>query len=178
VSPTGRRNVRIPSPRVGQVSTVRDEDAQLAEQAERAQGVTLLYLIKQVELAVRQQLDEAAAVDDLTALQYTALTVLERHPGMTSAALARSSFVRAQTMAEMVTYLLDRGLVTRARDPLNRRQYLLSLSDEGQAVVDRLRGPVAAIEEQMVEGLDRAEVETLRTYLARCRRSLNQHPLH
>jgi len=157
------------------VSTAR-EDTQPRE-AERAHGVTLLYLIKQVELAVRQQLDEAAAVHDLTAIQYTALTVLERHPGTTSAALARNSFVRAQTMAEMITYLLDRGLVIRERDPLNRRQYLLSLSDEGQAVVDRLRAPVAGIEEQMIEGLDSAEVETLRTYLTRCRRALNEHPL-
>ncbi|MFC7597027.1 MarR family winged helix-turn-helix transcriptional regulator [Terrabacter sp. GCM10028922] len=145
---------------------------------DRTQGVTLLYLIKQVELAVRQQLDEVAATDDLTAIQYTALTVLERHPGMTSAALARSSFVRAQTMAEMVTYLLDRGLVTRERDADNRRQYLLSLTTEGQAVIHRLRAPVAAIEEKMVEALDAGQVETLRSYLMRCRRSLNQHPLH
>jgi DNA-binding MarR family transcriptional regulator len=144
---------------------------------DRAHGVTLLYLIKQVELAVRQQLDEVASTDGLTAVQYTALTVLERHPGMTSAALARNSFVRAQTMAEMVTYLLDRGLVVRERDPDNRRQFLLSLTEEGQAVVDRLRDPVAAIEEKMVETLDGGQVEILRTYLARCRRSLHQHPL-
>jgi DNA-binding MarR family transcriptional regulator len=80
-------------------------------------------------------------------------------------------------MAYMITYLLDRGLVIRERDPLNRRQYLLSLSDDGRAVVDQLRAPVAGIEEQMIEGLDSAEVETLRTYLTRCRRSLNEHPL-
>ena len=95
---------------------------------DRSHGVTLLYLIKQVELAVRAELDRVAGAHDLTAVQYTALTVLERHPDMTSAALARNSFVRAQTMAEMVTFLLDRGLVTRKRDPDNRRQYLLSLT--------------------------------------------------
>jgi DNA-binding MarR family transcriptional regulator len=158
--------------------TAANERADESPVDDRAHGVTLLYLIKQVELAIRQQLEEVASTEDLTAIQYTALTVLERHPGMTSAALARASFVRAQTMAEMVTYLLDRGLVTRARDPDNRRQYLLSLSRKGRAVVDRLREPVAAIEEQMVETLDGGQVEILRTYLARCRRSLNQHPLH
>jgi DNA-binding MarR family transcriptional regulator len=144
---------------------------------DRSHGVTLLYLIKQVELAVRGELDQVAGAHDLTAVQYTALTVLERHPGMTSAALARNSFVRAQTMAEMVTYLLGRGLVTRERDPDNRRQFLLSLTDQGQAVVDQLRDPVSAIEDRMVETLDGGQVEILRTYLTRCRRSLNQHPL-
>ena len=160
------------------MSTARDEDTQPNEVDERAQGVTLLYLIKQVELAVRQQLDEVTAAHSVTALQYTALTVLERHPGTTSAALARNSFVRAQTMAEMVTYLLERGLVSRERDPLNRRQYLLSLSDEGRSVVERLREPVAAIEERMLEALDAGEVRTLRTYLSRCRRALAQQHVH
>jgi len=144
---------------------------------ERAHGVTLLYLIKQVELAVRQQLDEVAGTADLTAVQYTALTVLERHPGMTSAELARNSFVRAQTMAQMVTHLLGRGLVTRDRDSDDRKQYLLFLTEEGQRVVDALRAPVREIEERMVDTLDTGQIEILRTYLLRCRHSLNQHPL-
>ncbi len=160
------------------MTTAKERATEAPTDDDRARGVTLLYLIKQVELAIRQQLDEVGSTEDLTAVQYTALTVLERHPGMTSAALARNSFVRAQTMAEMVTYLLDRRLVTRKRDPDNKRQYLLSLTKKGQAVVDRLRGPVAAIEELMVETLDGGQVEILRTYLTRCRRSLNQHPLH
>jgi hypothetical protein len=40
--------------------------------------------------------------DGLTALQYTALTVLGRHPDMSVAQLARNSFVTAQSMADMV----------------------------------------------------------------------------
>ena len=142
----------------------------------RDRDVTLLYLIKQVELAVRQALDDVVAAADLTTLQYTALTVLERHPGMTSAELARNSFVRAQTMAEMVTYLLGRGLVTRERDPDNRKQYLLALSREGHQVLDDLYDDVADIEARMLEGFDVGQTEILRTYLSRCRHSLAGQP--
>jgi DNA-binding MarR family transcriptional regulator len=134
--------------------------------------VTLLYLIKQVELAVRQALDDVVATAGLTTLQYTALTVLERHPGITSAELARNSFVRAQSMAEMVTYLLGRDLVTRERDERNRKQYLLALSREGQQVLDDLFDAVADIEARMLEGFDLGQTEILRTYLSRCRHSL------
>jgi DNA-binding MarR family transcriptional regulator len=134
--------------------------------------VTLLYLIKQVELAVRQALDDVVATAGLTTLQYTALTVLERHPGITSAELARNSFVRAQSMAEMVTYLLGRDLVTRERDERNRKQYLLALSREGQQVLDDLFDDVADIEARMLEGFDLGQTEILRTYLSRCRHSL------
>jgi DNA-binding MarR family transcriptional regulator len=135
--------------------------------------VTLLYLIKQVELAVRQALDDVVATADLTTLQYTALTVLERHPGITSAELARNSFVRAQSMAEMVSYLLERDLVTRERDERNRKQYLLSLTPDGQRVLDGLYDAVADIESTMLEGFDAGQTEILRTYLLRCRHSLS-----
>jgi DNA-binding MarR family transcriptional regulator len=138
--------------------------------------VTLLYLIKQVELAVRQALDDVVVAADLTTLQYTALTVLERHPGMTSAELARNSFVRAQTMAEMVTYLMGRGLVARERDEKNRKQYLLVLTPEGQQVLNDLYDSVADIETKMLDGFDTGQTEILRTYLLRCRHSLSGHP--
>jgi len=71
---------------------------------------SLLYVMKQVELAVRAELDEIAKPAGLTALQYTALTVLERHPNLTSAQLARNSFVTAQAMADMFcAYLRSLG---------------------------------------------------------------------
>lgn len=139
----------------------------------RDRDVTLLYLIKQVELAVRQALDDVVATADLTAPQYTALTVLERHPGITSAELARNSFVRAQSMAEMVTVLLGRGLIGRERDERNRKQYLLSLSAAGQRTLDELHESVADIEARMLEGFDVGQTEILRTYLVRCRHSLS-----
>jgi len=137
--------------------------------------VTMLYVIKQVELAVKQALDDVCAAADLTAMQYTALTVLERHPGITSADLARNSFVRAQSMAEMVTYLVGRGVVTRQRDETNRKQYLLSLTPEGQQVLDGLYDAVADLEARMLEGFDIGQTEILRTYLVRCRHSLSGH---
>jgi hypothetical protein len=77
----------------------------------------LLYLMKQVELAVRPRLDDMLRPTGLTALQYTAMTVLEGHPDLTASQLARRSFVTAQTMADMVTALLGRDLIERHRDP-------------------------------------------------------------
>ncbi len=150
--------------------------ARTAEEAAQDRDVTLLYLIKQVELAVRQALDDVVATADLTTLQYTALTVLERHPGITSAELARNSFVRAQTMAEMITYLLSRGLVARERDQANRKQYLLTLTSEGQRVLDELLDAVADIETRMLDRFDGGQTEILRTYLLRCRHSLSGEP--
>lgn len=140
--------------------------------ARSSRGVTLLYLIKQVELAVRTHLDAAVASEGLTSLQYTALTVLDRHPGITSAVLARNSFVRPQTMAQMITALLDKQLIERAVDPANRRQMLLALTPEGKQVLDRLAEPVRRIESQMIRNLREGDVANLREDLESCRRAL------
>src|SRR3569833_4141376 len=77
----------------------------------RVTGPTLLYLIKQLELAVRSRLDEVLRPAAITPLQYTALTVLERRSDLSTAALARNSFVTDQSAADMVAAFVVCGLV-------------------------------------------------------------------
>jgi DNA-binding MarR family transcriptional regulator len=133
---------------------------------------TLLYVMKQVELAVRSRLDELVRPAGLTALQYTALTVLERHPDLTSSHLARRSFVKAQSMADMVGALLARGLVERHRDPADRRRLVLALTADGEALLDEYRDAVADLEREMLSGLTRAETKELRRAMLACREAL------
>jgi DNA-binding MarR family transcriptional regulator len=133
---------------------------------------TLLYVIKQVELAARAQLDEIFRPIGMTALQYTALTVLERHPDLSSAQLARNSFVTAQTMADMVRALQARGLVERHRDAADRRRLVLALTADGRDLLRRYRGRVAALEERMLSGLTAEQATELRRSLAACRANL------
>jgi DNA-binding MarR family transcriptional regulator len=135
---------------------------------------TLLYLMKQVELAVRARLDELVRPAGLTALQYTALTVLERHPTLTSAHLARNSFVTAQSMADMVTTLRSRGLIDRHRDPVDRRRLVLSLTDSGRTLLDGYRQAVADLESEMLSGLSADEATVLRQALLSCREALRR----
>src|SRR4051794_30173501 len=133
---------------------------------------TLLYLMKQVELAVRAELDELARPAGLTALQYTALTVLERHPDLTAAHLARHSFVTGQTMADMVTTLLDRELIERHRDPADRRRLVIGLTPAGRELLARLRPQVSALQSRMLSRLSREQSVDLRYLLEQCRDAL------
>lgn len=131
-----------------------------------------MYLIKQIELAVRSHLDDLLRPDGLTALQYTALTVLERHPDMSVAQLARHSFVTAQSMADMVATLEERGLIERHRDQADRRRLAIALSPAGKELLDRYRDQVAALESRMLRGITRPQVTALRRSLTACHANL------
>ena len=133
----------------------------------------LLYMLKQVELAVRARIDEIVRPVGLTAAQYTALTVLERHTDMSSAQLARNSFVTAQSMADMVRALETRGLVRRERNPANRRELLILLTAAGRALLDGLAGPVGELEEQMIRDLPSRQVGQFRRTLTDTWRALS-----
>jgi DNA-binding MarR family transcriptional regulator len=133
---------------------------------------SLLYAVKQVELVVRAHLDDLLRDSGITALQYTALTVLARRDGLTSAELARNSFVTPQAMADLVTALERGGFILRRRNPDNRRQLLISLTPEAHALLDRFDGPVAGLEARMIQGFDDAERDRFRDYLNRARSSL------
>ncbi|WP_131746492.1 MarR family transcriptional regulator [Frankia sp. Cppng1_Ct_nod] len=134
--------------------------------------------MKQVELAVRAQLDDIFRPIGLTALQYTALTVLERHPDMSSAQLARNSFVTAQTMADMVTALHERGLIERYRDPDDRRRLVLALTADGRELLGRHREKVSDLETEMLAGVTEEQAAELRRILLVCRANLAGHPPH
>jgi DNA-binding MarR family transcriptional regulator len=132
----------------------------------------LLYLVKQVELAIRSRLDEVFRPVGLTALQYTALTVLERHEDMSAAQLARHSFVTAQSMGDMISALQSRGLIERHRDRADRRRLVVALTADGHALLDRYRDTVAALEESMLTGLSSQSVAGLRHSLRTCHANL------
>jgi DNA-binding MarR family transcriptional regulator len=126
-----------------------------------------------VELVVRSHLDELVKPAGITALQYTSLTVLERHDGLSAAQLARDSFVTAQSMADLVRSLENRGLIRRERNPHNRRELLILLTDEGRALLARYTDAVRELEERMVRELSPHQTDQFRQALSKAWHALS-----
>ncbi|MER6690097.1 MarR family winged helix-turn-helix transcriptional regulator [Streptomyces minutiscleroticus] len=151
---------------------MREEVASADERGVKA-APSLLYLVKRAELVVRARLDEVLKPAGVTALQYTALTVLERHDGLTAAQLARDSFVTAQSMADMVRTLEGRGYIARRPNPANRRERLIGLTDLGRRLLADHARPVRELEEAMTGGLTPRQVAHLRDALDHAWRNLS-----
>jgi DNA-binding MarR family transcriptional regulator len=139
---------------------------------------TTLYMVKQLELAIRAQLDEVLRPASITPLQYTALTVLERRSDLSTAELARNAFVTDQSASDMVAALEDRGLILRHPDPDDRRRRVLRLTDAGRAFLEDARGGVEGVEVQMLAPLTADEAASFRRFVTACRAALASAPPH
>lgn len=137
----------------------------------------LIYLIKQVEMGMRRPFEELIAQHGISTAGYTALTVLQNRPGITSSELARRSFVRAQTMAETVAALSEAGLVRREKDPGHGRQILLFITDLGLERVAGLSEEVTGLESHMLDRLTAEESAELLRVLRAVRDSLSDPAL-
>jgi DNA-binding MarR family transcriptional regulator len=133
--------------------------------SEEAQQPLVLYLVKQLELAARSVMDERLRPLGVTTLQYTALSVLARRDDLSSAQLARRSFVRPQTMHQMIQALAERGLVERRADPSNRRVLLVGLSEQGRSLLRECEPLVGEIEDRMLAGMPEEQREAFRNAL-------------
>jgi DNA-binding MarR family transcriptional regulator len=130
------------------------------------------YLVKQLELAIRKEMDVLAGAFGVTALQYTALSVLARHPGLSSAQMSRRSFVSAQAGNEMVTILERKGLVVRTPDTANRHIKRIHLTPSGHAVLAECDQEIGRFEAKMLSALTSPEAAALRKSLDSCISSL------
>jgi DNA-binding MarR family transcriptional regulator len=139
---------------------------------ERVTPDRFTYLVKQLQEALRVRLDEITERFDLTPKQYTALTVLAKSPGMSSAALARISFVTPQAANEMVTMLERKGFLTRSVDERNRRCLEVELTHAGARALAKCDALVRELEAEVFQGVSAAQEAQFRRQLQRCLHAL------
>lgn len=75
----------------------------------------------------------------LSETQLAALSALEAHHAMTPGELAEHEKVQPPSMTRVISALEDRELVVRSPHPTDRRQVMLTVTEEGRAVVQRVR---------------------------------------
>jgi DNA-binding MarR family transcriptional regulator len=92
---------------------------------------------------------------------------------LTSAELARNSFVTNQTTADLVNSLERQGLIARSRDPDDRRRVLITLTERGAAVVAEHSERVLALEQRMVTDLTKPQIRAFGRALNACRTALS-----
>lgn len=117
------------------------------------------YAIKCVQQALQTAMDSALKNYHLTMAQYVVLFNLLNHPGVSSAELARLSFVTPQTMIRLVKNLERSGFLARAQSSQAPRILKARLTPKGATAFRAATEDVDLVLSRMLSGIQDKELE-------------------
>ncbi len=127
----------------------------------------IAHLIRRAHQRASATFMSVLATHNLTPAQYFALTRLREKGEVSQNLLGRMSAMDPATIQGVVKRLGDRGLVVRVPDPTDRRRMILSLTDQGLAMIDGLRSGIDELSSKIVAPLSDSEQDQLRVLLKR-----------
>ena len=110
---------------------------------------------------------------DLTHMESKVLYYLARRPEATQRDMARDTGRDKAQLARLIKALRERGLVTHAADPSDRRNQRLSLTRDGREVLRTLERQSSQLARKAVVALSQSELKQLVTLLRRVRENLD-----
>lgn len=90
---------------------------------------------------------------------------LKQQPVANQRELADKVGIRGATLTHHLNALEAAGLLSRRRDPQNRRVHIVELSEAGNAMFFQLLGTVIAFDKQLRTGISEQDIETFRKVL-------------
>jgi DNA-binding MarR family transcriptional regulator len=113
--------------------------------------------IRRAEQALMAHHEAVLRGHGLTMIQYTVLLTLSRRDGMSGAQLARSCGVTQQTMGSVLTNLETKGLIRREVSAVHAKVQIVTLTDQGEALLDRAYQEVIVLERALTDAFSPAE---------------------
>lgn len=120
-----------------------------------------------VSRAVSRAFDEVLAEAGGSLPAWLVLISLKSGTRASQRELAGAVGVQGATLTHHLNAMESAGLVTRRRDPANRRLHLVELTPAGDALFLRLRDAATAFDQRLRAGLSDSEISQLETLLSR-----------
>ncbi|CAG9203211.1 Transcriptional regulator, MarR family [Paraburkholderia sabiae] len=103
---------------------------------------------------------------DITSVQYAALEILQKTPGINQRQLGDELDVDRSTIADLTARMVRNGLIERSDDPDDKRSYVLFLTTAGKKQLAILRPRVEEVERILTAKLSQRESGELKRLLA------------
>jgi DNA-binding MarR family transcriptional regulator len=134
-------------------------------------------LLREVQGAARQAMEEALRDAGLTVSQANVLVELAYGKARSNAELARIQSVTPQTMVEILVSLERRGLISRMTRPEGGRSMPAELTREGHSSVFTVHRAMRSVENRLLGTLSQEDVSRLRRLLEECLVALERNDL-
>jgi len=117
--------------------------------------------------SVSRAFDDALAQAGGSVPRWLVLISLKSQPMRNQRELAEAVGIREATLTHHLNSMDEEGLITRRRDPANRRVHLVELTEAGEAAFQRMRGAATAFDQRLRSGLSGDDVAQLEALLGR-----------
>lgn len=97
------------------------------------------------------------------------LMTLKQGPVRNQRDLAATLGIEGATLTHHLNAMEGDGLVTRQRDPENRRVHVVALTGKGEAAFQRMLGTVQRFDQRLRSGIDAEQLATVQAVLRRLR---------
>ncbi|MBT2523854.1 MarR family winged helix-turn-helix transcriptional regulator [Arthrobacter sp. ISL-28] len=125
-------------------------------------GITLAAAARETGRAFDAALQSAGGSRPV----WLVLMALKQHATANQREIAQKVGIQGATLTHHLDAMESSGLLTRRRDPHNRRVHIVELTEAGHALFFQLLGTVTAFDKRLRDGLDESDIATLRRLLA------------
>jgi DNA-binding MarR family transcriptional regulator len=149
-------------------STTQDaEPVDLFDPASYEIGKSVGYLLGRAKNTLSQGVEQEVGSLDMTHAQASCLMMLAKHEATTATDLARNLNTDAGSVTRLLSRMERRGLIERTRRDDDRRVVDLTITAEGNAMVEKLPAAFCNVMRRHFEGFTAEEIEVLRGMLLR-----------
>ena len=114
------------------------------------------YMLARLGVAFKSQALERAEAHGFELYDYSVLAILGEGARETQATIADALALDPSRLVALLDSLEERGLVTRQRDPLDRRRHVVSITATGSRELARIRTILQELEDDFFAPLDAA----------------------
>ncbi len=126
----------------------------------------LIRRLQQMSTQVFQRRVQEAGFQ-LTPVQFAALRAIRAQPGLDQAQVAALIAYDRATIGGVIDRLERKGLINRVVNRRDRRSRVVSLSEEGQQILDKLLPIVTSLQGEILGKLDAGERKTFTALLSK-----------
>ena len=136
---------------------------------DRPEPVPLGLRLARAAKAVSRAFDDTLAEAGGSRPTWLVLVTLKGKPVASQRELAEAIGIRGPTLTHHLDVMESAGLVTRRRDPGNRRVHLVELTGAGDALFHRLKDAVTAFDQRLRHGISPSDIAKAEQLLDRLR---------
>ena len=124
--------------------------------------------IKRLSQYLSREMDKTFSAHNLNSASFDVLATIRRSGapyGLTPGELITSTMVTSGTMTNRIDQLVKAGLVKRTPNPQDARGFIVSLTNKGLALIDRILDEHVKTQAQLTAGLNKEDKKSLNSIL-------------